>query len=227
MNSFKHNYEQVTKNIRNAAIDAGRDPSTIGLIAVSKSIDDDALALAIKLGMRDFGENRAPELVRRSKMHPGLRWHMIGQLQSNKVKNLIGCSCLIHSLDRWALAEEIEAQSARQNAITSVLVEVNVAGEKQKAGLAPDDLAMFLESVAPMRHLDVCGLMCMAPLSDRADDSREVFRWLHERFIYFGRHSLPGVRMKWLSMGMSQDYTVAVEEGANLLRVGSALFDEG
>lgn len=226
MTSLEQNYRLVQKNIDDAARRVQRDPRDITLIAVSKSTDDATLAAAIELGISDFGENRASHLLRRSELFPGVRWHMIGQLQSNKVKPLIGSACLIHSLDRWSLAEAIELHSARSGVVTPALIEVNVAAERQKGGLALDDLSSFIDALGALPHLRVCGLMCMAPLSDRAEDSRPVFRLLHEQFRYYKALASPHFQMEWLSMGMSQDYTVAVEEGANLLRVGSAVFAE-
>ena len=225
MSALRENYERVSTTISQAAKRAGRDLRAIELVAVSKGASDDVLAAAIELGMHDFGENRVTNLVRRAKHFSDQRWHMIGQLQSNKVKELMGHSHLIHSLDRWSLAEEIERHSARQGIITSALIEVNIAEEPQKAGIVLSDLSEFIDSLGDLPHLQVCGLMCMAPLSEVAEESRPVFRLLAERFQYYRQHGPRFIRMDCLSMGMSLDYEIAVEEGATLVRVGSALFD--
>lgn len=213
--------EQVTDRVARAARRAGRDPSEITLIAVSKGFDVARVVEAMEAGQQDFGENRVQELLSKAPQAPkDLRWHFVGQLQTNKVKALLPVAHAIHSVDRIGLARQIN-QRAQDPA--KVLVEVNVSGEPQKAGMAPRGLEELVGQVLDLPNLDLVGLMTMAPLSDDPQTSRPPFRRLARlRDQMAEAYSCPGIRH--LSMGMSQDYEVAVEEGATMVRVGQAIF---
>lgn len=225
MDIFKQNIEDIWGKISIAARQSGRSPDDITLVAVSKTVGLEEVKKAIQCGIKDFGENRSRELVRKQLAFPEARWHMIGQLQTNKVKEVVGKSVLIHSLDRWSLAEALDREAGRRDAAVDALLEINVAGEAQKAGLAISEAKGFLEAASRLPFLRIKGLMTMAPLSQEPEDSRQIFRTLHRLFNHF-QETPPGgnVCMQYLSMGMSQDYEVAVQEGANIVRIGTAIF---
>lgn len=208
---------EVLERVAAAARRSGRDPSAVTLVAVSKGVSDEAVREVYGLGVRDFGENRADDLVaRRGRLPDDIRWHFIGRLQGNKVRRVSPCVHLLHSLDR----PELAGYWARQPGAPPVLLEVNVSGEAAKAGVASAGLEPLLDTALGM-GLDVRGLMTMAPLADDPEAARPHFaalRTLRDRL----RADHPGLTE--LSMGMTDDYEVAVEEGATILRVGRAIF---
>lgn len=207
----------VRSAVSAAAERAGRDVTAITIVAISKEASDDAIERCMAAGMGDFGENRAQALAARAERLPDTRWHFVGRLQRNKVSLVHPVVTLLHSLDRPALAE---AWAAAPGRAPSVLVQVNVAGEEQKAGVDPSDAEALVHQAIEL-GLNVRGLMTMAPLTSTGEASRPVFaslRQLRDRL----RERYPGVTE--LSMGMSGDYEVAVEEGATILRVGRAIF---
>jgi hypothetical protein len=216
---IRQRLEEVRDRIAQAAGSVGRNAADVTLVAVSKTMSDASILEAYEAGHRTFGENRVQEFISKA---PGLpediHWHFVGRLQRNKVKHLAGQVTLIHSVDRLDLAKEIDRRSASP---TSVLIEVNVSGESRKAGVEPSDLPSLLEAASELPGIDVKGLMCMAPVGFPAN-SRRVFRALaeaadrHQGLVTGGIHEL--------SMGMSQDYEVAVEEGATIVRIGEAIF---
>lgn len=199
----------------------GRD---ITLVAVSKTVGEEAVSQAAALGVSDFGENRTRDLVMKQQAFPDLGWHMIGRLQSNKVKDIIGRSVLIHSLDRWSLAREIDQRARQQRIIADVLVQVNISGEARKAGLPPQEVRSFLDSIGELPGLRIKGLMTIAPEDSDAEQTRPVFRELYLLRKSLIPQKMVRVELEYLSMGMSQDYEVAIEEGANIVRIGSAIF---
>lgn len=225
MDYIQHNIEDIRKKIDIAAQQSGRNASEIILVAVSKTVGLEQVEQAFNFGIRDFGENRSRELALKQARFPEARWHMIGQLQTNKVKEVIGKANLIHSLDRWTLAEALNREAERQSITVDALLEINAAGEAQKAGLDAGEVKSFLEAMVKLPHLRIMGLMTMAPLSDDPETSRPVFRTLHNLFTTYQKIPPGGnVQMQYLSMGMSQDFEVAVQEGANIVRVGTAIF---
>ncbi len=227
MEQLLQNIEDVRRRISAAAVKSGRSPGDVKLVAVSKTVGIEEVKQASQYGITDFGENRSRDLAARQELFPGARWHMVGQLQSNKVKEVVGRAYLIHSLDRWSLAEALNREAARQSVIVDALLEINVAGEKQKAGLGPEEARAFLESIYQLPQIRVTGLMTMAPASENPEDSRPVFKTLHTLFSSLKSLTAGGnVQMLHLSMGMSQDYEVAVQEGADLVRVGTAIFSK-
>jgi pyridoxal phosphate enzyme (YggS family) len=217
---------RVRERIDAAAARAGLDASSVTLVAVSKGRPAACVRAAFDAGVRDFGENRAGEAQEKARelerTHAGdaLRWHFVGRLQRNKVRRLIEFVHLVHSVDRLALAEEIGARASRT---VDVLVEVNTSAEAQKGGVAPDDAARLVEQIAAVGNVRVTGLMTMAPRVQRAEDARPCFRLLADLRDDLQKR-FPDMGIRQLSMGMSQDYEIAVEEGATLVRVGAAIF---
>lgn len=217
--------EEVRRNVAAAAYRVGREPSEIGIVAVTKSVEVPLLPQVIAAGVRDLGENRAQELIRKYRAltgHGEVAWHFIGHLQRNKVRAILDKVILVHSLDRWALAIELDRQASRWGKPVRVLVQVNVAGEPTKFGLRVEEVRDFVLEAAKMPGLRIEGLMTVAPQVSDPEEVRPVFRRLRELAARLA--GIPGATMRYLSMGMSQDYVVAVEEGANLLRIGTAIF---
>lgn len=224
---LRRNLAAVRERIAAAAERAGRDPDQVRLVAVTKGHPPADLEVILAAGVAEFGENRVQELAAKAEAlsgtTPAPRWHMIGHLQRNKVKALLRWCRIIHSVDRLSLGEDISLR-AEGGPPVEVLVEVNVAGEATKSGVAPEDAEGLVRRLAELPGLKVAGLMTMAPRSPEPEQSRPVFqalRRLAERLKFLG---IPGVELTELSMGMSQDYAVAVEEGATLVRVGTAIF---
>lgn len=221
---LKDSLNLVKERIARAAAKSGRRWSDITLVAVSKTVDSDTVRRAFELGVSDFGENRVQELNKKISLLPEARWHLIGRLQSNKVKDVVGKAVLIHSLDRWGLAEELDRRGQREGVEVPCLLQVNIAGEEQKAGVDPNEVGNFLESMGQLKAVRLHGLMTMAPLLDQGERARPIFKELLEIKEKMVKHRYINVDMRYLSMGMSQDYEVAIEEGANLVRIGSAIF---
>ena len=205
----------VRANIARACARAGRDPATVRLIAVSKTKPLSMLQEAAAAGQRIFGENYAQELREKAEALPGVEWHFIGALQTNKAKLVVGRAALIHTCDRLALAEELSKRAKAAAIVQRVLLEVNVGREPQKAGVLPADAGRLLDQVRALPALSCDGLMCIPPAEG---DPRVHFRALREL--------ASALRLAQLSMGMSADYEVAIEEGATLVRVGTAIFGE-
>jgi hypothetical protein len=228
VNNIADNLARVRSQIRAAAHRAGRDPADIKLLAISKSHPAEAVEQAYEAGIASFGESRAQE--GREKVaelrHLSISWHFVGHVQTNKVKYLLGAYELIHSLDRWKLAVEIDKRAQREGTKQPCLVQVNISGEDSKYGLPPTAVSGFLDRVAPLEGIQVKGLMTIAPLVEDPEETRPCFRRLRELAEEL-RPGLPsGVRLSELSMGMTNDFEVAVEEGATILRVGRAIFGE-
>ncbi|MFO8011992.1 MAG: YggS family pyridoxal phosphate-dependent enzyme [Phycisphaerae bacterium] len=220
------NLGEVKDRIAAAATRAGRDPADVRLVAVTKTVSTHAVRTLLGAGQTDIGENRAQQLRDRSREleGSGVRWHMIGRLQRNKVKYVVPTCTMIHSVDSLRLAEEIDKRAARAETTATCLLEVNVAGEDQKGGVGPEEAPALAARIAALPQVDLAGLMTMAPLVDDAEQTRPVFAHLRELLERInGESDLPRP-LADLSMGMTQDYEVAVEEGATIVRVGSALF---
>ncbi|HWQ75157.1 MAG TPA: YggS family pyridoxal phosphate-dependent enzyme [Syntrophomonas sp.] len=223
---LKNNLLTIQRNIDIAARKSGRSGRDVTLLAVTKTVDIDTARQAYELGIRDFGENRTQELNRKLEAIPEARWHMIGRLQSNKLKDIVGRAYLIHSMDSWHMAEEIDKRARHLQTEAAVLLEVNISGEDQKTGVEPADVAGILDSLGQLPALRLYGFMTMAPLADESEASRPVFAELYSLKEKLKHRSYTNVDLQYLSMGMSQDYEVAVEEGANIVRIGSALFNQ-
>lgn len=216
--------QQIQKEIAGAALRAGRSPAEVRLVAVSKTVGPVQIREAAALGLRDFGENRLQEAKPKLQLFPELRWHFIGHLQTNKVKEVLAAFYLIHSLDRFSLAETLQRRAERQDTEARCLVQLNISGEKSKFGLPEAELTDFLEAMREFPRVRIEGLMTMAPYYADPAEARPLFRRLRELQKV---HARPGMELKELSMGMTNDYTVAVEEGATLVRIGTALFGHG
>lgn len=218
--------QEVRARVAEAAARAGRKPEEITLVAVTKGVPPAAIEEARALGITDFGENRAQELVEKcAALGESVRWHFIGRLQTNKIKLVGDKIVLLHALDRLPLAEKLENYLAARGRTLPVLLEVNVAREETKAGFYPEEVIPFLQKFS-FPHLKVQGLMTVAPYAPDPEEVRPVFRALRELAEKIAALSLPEVEMRFLSMGMSEDFEVAVEEGANIIRVGRAIFGE-
>ena len=220
------NLQRVTTDISAACTRAGRSPSEVTLVAVTKYTDVAVVQRLIELGIRDLGESRPQQLLERSEqLSSDVRWHLIGHLQRNKVKPMLPRTVLIHSVDSLRLLERISAIAAELSLRPRVLLEVNVSGEAAKDGIAADELTSQWESFQAVSQVDIAGLMTMAPLSDDPEAARPVFRALRQLRDELASRSAASVKLTELSMGMSGDFAVAIEEGATIVRIGSRLFD--
>ncbi len=224
---LEENLKTVEEKIKEACTAAGRDRDEVTLIAVSKTKPVDTLKEAYDLGIRIFGENKVQELVDKYDALPkDIHWHMIGHLQRNKVKYIIDKVDLIHSVDSIRLAEAIEKEAAKRGLIVNILIEVNVAGEESKFGLAPEQVDSFIESVAQFKHIQVKGLMTIAPFVENPEENRPVFARLKKLSVDIRKKNVDNVNVSILSMGMTNDYQTAIEEGATMVRVGTGIFGE-
>ena len=214
--------ELTRRRIASAAERAGRGPDEVTLVAVSKTFPLDVVKSVVELGVSDLGENRAQELKQKvAALGPGPTWHFVGHLQTNKVKQVAGAAALIHSVDRFGLAEALDRRCSALGITQEVLLEVNVSGERTKSGIEPATLRRLAEEIVPLDAVRVTGLMTMAPLASDPEESRPFFSELREL-----REVLTEIvpEATALSMGMTRDFEVAIEEGATLVRVGEAIF---
>ena len=219
------NLEQVRKNIEEACRAVNRDPGEVTLISVSKTKPVSMLQEAYDAGSRDFGENKVQEIMDKYPQLPSdIRWHMIGHLQRNKVKYIVDKVAMIHSVDSLRLAETIEKEAAKKAVIVPILIEVNVAQEESKFGLKPEEVLPLIEQIADFSHIRIKGLMTIAPYVDNAEENREIFRELKKLSVDIAAKNINNVTMSVLSMGMTGDYMVAVQEGATMVRVGTGIF---
>ncbi len=226
MSMISENLDKVQNNINSACMNVGRDPSEVTLIAVSKTKPVEMLKEAYDHGCRNFGENKVQELTAKMPaLNDDINWHMIGHLQTNKVKYIVGKVALIHSVDSLKLAQAIDAQAAKVGCIQDILLEMNIAGEESKFGSADIDVnRQLIRDVSELKFVRLCGLMTVAPYVDDPEDNRIYFKQLHDMIYTDMREFFPEKPL--LSMGMSGDYKVAVEEGATHVRVGSSIFGE-
>ncbi|RHV28187.1 YggS family pyridoxal phosphate-dependent enzyme [Clostridium sp. OM05-5BH] len=217
--------EEVRQNIRNACERSGRKVEDVTLIAVSKTKPVPMLQEAYDAGARDFGENKVQEILEKEPQLPSdIRWHMIGHLQKNKVRQVIDKVVLIHSVDTVGLAEQIEKEAVKRDLDVSILLEVNVAGEESKFGFAPEEVEKAAREIAKYPHVHIQGLMTIAPFVENSEENRGVFKKLYELYVDMKRKNIDNVTMNVLSMGMTGDYQTAIEEGATMVRVGTGIF---
>lgn len=224
---IKENIEAVRRRIESAARRAGREPSDITLVCVTKEAAAPAVLEALAAGITDVGENRVQDAkAKQAALNPGraLKWHMIGHLQGNKAKDAVGMFDLIHSVDSIALLQEIDKRAARIGKRQDILLQLNISGERSKFGLDPSQTGDFIEAVRPLKNVRLSGLMAIAPLSDGPKNAWPCFRGLKKLFDGLLRARGGNIEMKYLSMGMSADFEAAIEEGANMVRIGSAIF---
>lgn len=221
------NYDMVQKEIDSACEKAGRDKDEVRLIAVSKTKPVEMLEELYAHGCRDFGENKVQELVEKYETLPkDIRWHMIGHLQRNKVKYIVDKVYLIHSVDSLRLAEEISKEAVKKQVTVNILIEVNVAQEETKFGLRTDETAELVRAISALPGICVKGLMTIAPYVENAEENRQYFQNLKQLSVDIMHKNIDNISMGSLSMGMSGDYPVAVEEGATYVRVGTSIFGE-
>lgn len=222
---LKEQLEEVEQKIQSACERAGRKRDEVTLIAVSKTNPVSVLQEAYDLGIRVFGENKVQEFTGKYEVLPkDICWHLIGHLQTNKVKYIIDKAALIHSVDSLKLAGTIEREAAKKNCVAQILVEVNVAEEESKFGLKVDEVIPFIEKISVFEHIRVCGLMTIAPFVENPENNRPVFSNLQKLSVDIKAKNIDNVNVSILSMGMTNDYEVAIEEGATMVRVGTGIF---
>ena len=222
---LKENYEEVQKKITEAFKRAGRNREEVTLIAVSKTKPVEMLSEIYDLGERNFGENKVQELTEKEEVLPkDIHWHMIGHLQRNKVKQLVGKVCRIHSVDSVRLAKQIQHDFAAKDETAHILIEVNAAKEESKFGFLPEETEDAIREIAAMPNIVIHGLMTIAPFVDNPEENRIHFRNLKKLLVDINAKNIDNVSMHELSMGMTGDYEVAIEEGATYVRVGTGIF---
>lgn len=216
MPDIKQNYLKILENVKKAAENCGRNPDDVRLIAVSKTKPIEYVREAAEAGAVDFGENRPQELSAKQEEMPELRWHQIGTLQRNKVRRVVGRCALIHSVDSLPLALEIDKRAKAVGVVQDVLIQVNITGEGTKSGIAPEELDSLLNEMKSMENVNPVGLMTISIAGSSPDENRAVFSELKKLADKFG--------LRELSMGMTHDYAEAIECGATMVRIGTAIF---
>lgn len=225
METIKNNLKIIKEKIKKATLKANRYPEEIKLVAVTKTATIEQIKEAISAGVKIIGENKVQEA--KEKYHilsTDIEWHLVGHLQTNKVKYAIEIFDCIHSVDSIKLAEEIDKRSLQFGKTTNVLVEVNVSGEETKYGIKPEKVEPFLKETSEFSRIRVRGLMTIAPMAEDKEDVRPYFRKLRELSEEIKSKNLKNVKMDYLSMGMTEDFEVAIEEGANMIRIGRGIF---
>lgn len=221
------NLNRTQNQILQTAERAGRSPETITLVAVTKKRSVDEIKTLVSLGVNHIGENKVQELVQKyEEIGDAVTWHMIGHLQRNKVKYIVDKVTYIHSLDSLELAREIERRAGKINRKIKCLLEVNISGEESKYGLAPHEVKSLLTELEAFQYVEIVGLMTMAPYTENPEEIRFVFHGLRELAQEIKALNFSNIKMDHLSMGMSNDYPIAIEEGATMVRIGSRLFEE-
>ena len=223
--NISENIDAIRTRILTAAAKSGRDPQSIKIIGVSKTVDVERIKEAYNCGITDFGENRVQELCEKYDIvNMECNWHLIGHLQTNKVKYILDKVSLIHSLDTIELAAEIHKRAQKDDRQIDALVQVNVAAEDTKFGISPDEAADFIKEVSGMGNIRIKGLMTIAPMVPNPAEIRWVFAKLRKLLIDIKQENIDNVNMDYLSMGMSNDFEIAIEEGSNMVRIGTSLF---
>lgn len=214
------------KRVIAASEKAGRDYKDITVIAVSKTVDSERAKEAFEGGIVNLGENRVQELVNKYEQLSdlGIKWHMIGHLQKNKVKYIIDKVQLIHSVESESLAMEINKRAEQQGLISKVLIELNIGEEESKFGVSEENIYEFVKLLEKYENIKIMGVMTVAPYAENPEDVRWVFKKMKEIYVNISNMNLRNVDMKYLSMGMTNDFEIAIEEGANIIRVGTAIF---
>ncbi len=221
------NYKEVLEIVHDTARNAKRDCDEVTLIAVSKTKPVELLEQAYQAGARDFGENKVQEIIAKyDKLPSDIRWHMIGHLQTNKVKYIADKIYMIHSVESEKLAKEISKEAQKAGRVIPILIEVNIAKEESKYGIMKEDCENFIRSIHNLPGITIKGLMTLAPFVENGEENREYFKALKQLSVDIMQKNIDNVTMDFLSMGMSGDYKTAIEEGANLVRVGTRIFGE-
>jgi len=226
--NIERNIYDIRERVARAALRAGRKPEDVTVVAVTKTVGCDEVYEAYKCGITNFAENRVQCLLEKQEdqrlVVSDINWHLIGHLQTNKVKNIIDRVSLIHSLDSIHLAEEIDKCAKQKNIISNCLMEINVSGEESKFGLSPENVNVFLDGISELSNVRINGVMTMAPRDERPDMIRSYFRKLYNLGIDISKRERHNIYMSYISMGMSGDFEIAVEEGASIIRIGTAIF---
>lgn len=222
---IKENLKEVEARIAGACERVGRDPNEVTLIAVSKTKPVEMLQEAYEEGVREFGENKPQEMRDKYPCLPSdIHWHMIGHLQRNKIKYIIDKACMIHSVDSARLAQAISEEAGKHGLVMPVLIEVNMAKEESKFGIMPEEVWAFVREISTLPNIRIEGLMTIAPFTVHPEENRIHFRNLKKLSVDIGAKNIDNVNMRHLSMGMTGDFEVAVEEGATMVRVGTGIF---
>lgn len=222
---LKHNLEDVERRIALACKRANRKREEVTLVAVSKTKPLEMVEEVFDLGILEFGENKVQEMVDKyERIESTVHWHLIGHLQTNKVKYIVDKTVLIHSVDSLKLANQIQKEAEKRNCIVPILIEVNIAKEETKFGVTKEETLPLIEEVAKLPNIRVCGLMTSAPFVEDPEENRVYFRELHELFVDIRQKNIDNIDMKILSMGMTNDFEVAIEEGSTMVRIGTAIF---
>lgn len=224
---IKENIREIEQRIEDACKRVNRNRKDVTLIAVSKTKPVEYIREVMECTMNDFGENKVQEMVQKQEViNEPLLWHFIGHLQRNKVKYIVDCVHLIHSVDSLRLAKQIEEEAAKKNVICKILIEVNVAQEDSKFGVACSEVEALVAEIAKLPHVKIQGLMTIAPFVEHPEENREVFRKLRQLSVDIKSKNIDNVTMDELSMGMTNDFQIAIEEGATMVRIGTAIFGE-
>lgn len=224
MTAIGENYLSVKERVAAAAIKSGRKPEDIMLIAVSKTKPVEEIKQAVEAGAHILGENKVQEIMAKYDEIPDVQWHLIGHLQTNKVKYIIDKVKMIHSVDSLKLAEEISKRAVKAGVTMDVLVEVNIGAEESKSGVAPEDAEKLCVEISKLYGIKVKGLMTVAPFVENPQETRVYFKKMNKLFVDIKSKNYDNIDMVYLSMGMTNDFQVAIEEGANIVRVGTAIF---
>ncbi|MBO8171130.1 MAG: YggS family pyridoxal phosphate-dependent enzyme [Bacillaceae bacterium] len=225
MEDLEQRLHHIQERITAACRRSGRDPEEVNVVAVTKYVSTDEMKRVMGLGIEHVGENRVQHAIPKfDELGDRGTWHFIGHLQTNKVKDVIGKFHYIHSLDRISLLKEIDKRGRQKDVRVPCFVQVNISGEESKYGLLPNQVMDFMREAGQKEHVNVIGLMTMAPIVDDPEETRPIFRELRQLKEKINQAHIPGIHLEHLSMGMSQDFEVAVEEGATFVRIGSVLF---
>jgi len=225
--TVEDNIRRIREVMAEAALRSGRPASAIRLMAVTKTVDDDRILAAMRAGVEIIGENYVQEAKRKlDKLGKAGEWHLIGRLQTNKAKYAVRLFDMIHSVDRMELAAELDRRARAAGRVGAILIEVNVSGEESKSGVPLNSALDLIRLAAPLENLSIRGLMTMPPWFDEPEESRPYFRALRELRDRIAAEAIPRIEMHELSMGMTDDYVVAIEEGATIVRIGRGIFGE-
>lgn len=224
IDSFDKNYSEILKNIEIAANKAGKKPEDIILLAATKTVDSAIINHAIESGIKYTGDNKVQELLQKeADLIPVIK-HFIGHLQTNKVKDIITRVTMIESVDSIKLAKEISKQALKHNQTMDILLEINIGNEESKHGFLYENVLENVREIASLEGIKIKGLMAIPPICEKMEENRKYFQKMYKLFIDIGSQNIDNVNMEYLSMGMSDDYMIAIEEGANIIRLGTALF---
>ena len=224
---LKENLDKVNENIKKACETAGRNPKEVTLVAVSKTKPLSDIEELMTYGVEEYGENKVQELCDKyENISRPVNWHLIGHLQTNKVKYIVDKVCLIHSVDSIHLAEEIEKQAAKKNLVVNILIQVNIAHEDTKFGIDETNIYEIIDKIKDFKHIKIKGLMTIAPFVENPEENRIHFKKMKQLLLDIKSKNIDNIDMNILSMGMTNDYMVAIEEGATMVRVGTGIFGE-